>query len=158
MSINTVAFSRIINCWMWALRQNIARTKKIATWKASGPDGVQGYWVKNLKSMHRPLRKQLEQSLEEGTPGWMPKGRTILIQKDKKQGNAASNYRPITCLPILWKLLTGSLPKNYTNTYCQIQCCLKSRRAVGEKREAHMIGYVLIEWYKRRLSKGRKGL
>jgi len=57
--------------------------------------------------MHRPLRIYLEQCLEEGTPDWMTKGKTILIQKDKKQGNAANNYRPITCLPILWKLLTG---------------------------------------------------
>ena len=63
--------------------------------------------MKNFRSMHRPLRIYLEQCLEEGTPDWMTKGKTILIQKDKKQGNAANNYRPITCLPILWKLLTG---------------------------------------------------
>ena len=81
--------------------------KKIPNWKAPGPDGVQGFWVKNFRSMHKPLRKHLEQCLEVGTPNWMTKGRTILIQKDKKQGNAANNYRPITCLPILWKLLTG---------------------------------------------------
>ena len=37
----------------------------------------------------------------------MTLGRTSLIQKDKNKGNAASNYRPITCLPIMWKLLTG---------------------------------------------------
>ena len=81
--------------------------KKIPNWKAPGPDGVQGFWVKNFRSMHKPLRKHLEQCLEVGTPNWMTKGRTILIQKDKKQGNTANNYRPITCLPILWKLLTG---------------------------------------------------
>ena len=27
--------------------------------------------------------------------------------KDKSKGNVASNYRPLTCLPSLWKLLTG---------------------------------------------------
>ena len=27
--------------------------------------------------------------------------------KDKSKGNVASNYRPITCLPLIWKLLTG---------------------------------------------------
>ena len=38
---------------------------------------------------------------------WMTKGRTILMQKDKEKGKAASNYRPITYLPLVWKLLAG---------------------------------------------------
>ena len=29
------------------------------------------------------------------------------MQKDKEKGKPASNYRPITCLPLVWKLLTG---------------------------------------------------
>ena len=37
----------------------------------------------------------------------MTKGRTMLMQKDKEKGKAASNYRPITYLPLVWKLLTG---------------------------------------------------
>ena len=37
----------------------------------------------------------------------MTKGRTVLIQKDKSKGNETSNYRPITCLPLTWKLLAG---------------------------------------------------
>ena len=65
--------------------------RKIPNWKAPGPDGVQGYWVKNFRSMHEPLRKHLEQYLE-GAPNWMTKGRIILIQKDKKQGSASSNF------------------------------------------------------------------
>ena len=27
--------------------------------------------------------------------------------KDTSQGNVARNYRPITCQPLMWKLLTG---------------------------------------------------
>ncbi len=42
-------------------------------------------------------------------PKWMAKGRIALIQKDAKKGRVASNHRPITCLPLLWKLLTGIL-------------------------------------------------
>ena len=38
---------------------------------------------------------------------WMTKGRTILTQKDKEKDKAASKYRPIICLPLVWKLLTG---------------------------------------------------
>ena len=37
----------------------------------------------------------------------MVKGRAVLIQKDPAKGTVASNYRPIACLPIMWKLLTG---------------------------------------------------
>ena len=33
--------------------------------------------------------------------------RIVLIQKDPSKGTVASNYRPIACLPIMWKLLTG---------------------------------------------------
>ena len=29
-----------------------------------------------------------------------------MLQKDKSKGNVASNYRPIICLPLMWKLLT----------------------------------------------------
>ena len=36
---------------------------------------------------------------------WLTKGRTALIQKDKSKGNIASNYIPITCLSLMWKLL-----------------------------------------------------
>ena len=30
-----------------------------------------------------------------------------MLQKDESKGNVASNYRPITCLLLMWKLLTG---------------------------------------------------
>ena len=31
----------------------------------------------------------------------------LCYRKIKSKGNVASNYRPITCLPLIWKLLTG---------------------------------------------------
>ena len=30
-----------------------------------------------------------------------------MLQKDRGKGNVASNYRTITCLSLMWKLLTG---------------------------------------------------
>ena len=79
------------------------------TWKASGPDFVQGFWLKNFKSFQEGLRRNLQKCLENRNMlmMWMKKRRTILMQKDKEKGNAASNYRPITCLPLVWKLRTG---------------------------------------------------
>ena len=36
----------------------------------------------------------------------MVKGRTVLIQKDPAKVTVANKYRPIACLPLMWKLLT----------------------------------------------------
>ena len=48
----------------------------------------------------------------------MVTSRTVLIQKDPSKGNNASNYRPIACLPLLWKLLTGIFAqKAYKHLY-----------------------------------------
>ena len=35
------------------------------------------------------------------------RGRTVFIQKDTAKGAQSSNNRPIACLPMMWKLLTG---------------------------------------------------
>ena len=35
----------------------------------------------------------------------MTKGKTALIQKDPLKGAATNNYRPTTCLPMMWKIL-----------------------------------------------------
>ena len=40
---------------------------------------------------------------------WMTKGKTTLIQKDPIRGTAPNNYRPITCLPSIWKILTAQI-------------------------------------------------
>ena len=36
----------------------------------------------------------------------MLRGRNSLLQRDKRKGNVASNYRPIVCLLLMWELLT----------------------------------------------------
>ena len=54
------------------------------------------------------MRLQLNECLDSGfVPSWLTKLKTSLLQKDKNKGNVASNYRPITCLPLTWTLLTG---------------------------------------------------
>ena len=40
-------------------------------------------------------------------PSWLTKRRTALLQKDRSKGDIASNYRPVTFLPLMWKLLPG---------------------------------------------------
>ena len=80
----------------------------MANWKALGPDGLQGYWLKNLTSSRERIAAQLHDYLTTNqTPEWFTKGRTVLVLKDMEKGNIATNFRPITCLPLMWKLFTG---------------------------------------------------
>ena len=68
----------------------------------------QGFWLKNVSSLHERVRLQLKECLDSGfVPSWLTTGKTSLLQKDKSKVNVVSNHRPITCLPLMWKLLTG---------------------------------------------------
>ena len=77
-------------------------------WKSAGPDLVQEFWLKNFSSLHERVRLQLKECLDSVfVPSWLTRGKTSLLQKDKSKGNVASNYRPLTCLSLIWKLSTG---------------------------------------------------
>ena len=87
------------------VRKGIGR---MSNWKAPGPDMVRGFWFKKLTSLHLVLTSALKECVEQGdVPEWMVKGRTVLFQKDPAKGIDVQNYRPIACLPLMWKLLTG---------------------------------------------------
>ena len=84
--------------------------RKMPNWKIPGPDGVQGYWIKSLSNFHGNLTLQLNRCLQENNvPSWMVTGKTLLCAKELEKGNAVASFRPITCLLLLWKLLTGIL-------------------------------------------------
>ena len=81
---------------------------RMPNWKSPGPDLVQ--WLKSFSSLHERVRLQLKECLDSWfVPSWLTRGRTSLLQKDKSKDNVASNDRPITCLPLMWKLLTGGI-------------------------------------------------
>ena len=50
---------------------------------------------------------------------WMTFGRTVLCQTDQAKGNTVHNFRPITCLPLLWKVVIGI---NAENMYDFLEC------------------------------------
>ena len=87
------------------------QTRRIPNWKCPGPDGVQGYWLKNLTELHMRIASQLNDLLNRRAkiPNWMITGKTILCQKDPERGSAGDDCRLITCLPLMWKLLTGMI-------------------------------------------------
>ena len=90
--------------------------KKILKWKAPGPDDVHGYWLNNFRALHQRMAEQLQHCINNHqAPEWMTAGRIALVQKDKSKGNVASNYRPNTCLPVMWKLLTDIISERLYN-------------------------------------------
>ena len=64
---------------------------------------------KKLRRLYGRNAEQLSSILnkEEELPEWITFGRTILCLKDHSMGNAVNKFRPIYCLPLVWKLMTG---------------------------------------------------
>ena len=66
--------------------------KKLPNWKSPGPDGIQGYWVKNFTSIQPILTAMLNDCLiSNNIPAWLTKGTTFLIMKDPSKGGAVTN-------------------------------------------------------------------
>ena len=68
-------------------------------------------------------------------PEWMTKGKTTSIQEDSSNGTVPNNYTPITCLPMMWDILTAQVREEiyYSVTSRglfpeeQKGCCKRSR-------------------------------
>ena len=72
-------------------------------------------------------------------PDWMTKGKTILIQKDPSKGTDPNNYRCITFLPMMWKILTAQIREGvyYSLTSRELfpdeqKWCRKGSKATAE--------------------------
>ena len=116
--------------------------KKFPNWKSPGPDGVQGYWLKKLTALHERIAKQMDNIISntEDIPKWMTVGKTVLFQKDPSKGNAVDNYRPISCLPLIWRLMTGAIAESIYNFLdvndklpVEQKGCWKKRRGIKDQ-------------------------
>ena len=90
------------------------QSRKIPNWKAPGRDGVQGFWINKLTNLHERTAFQLNKILNgnKQLPDLVTHGRTVLYQKDRTKGNAVDNYQPISCLLLMWKLLTSIISED----------------------------------------------
>ena len=88
--------------------------RKVPNWKAPGKDVVWGHWLENLTSLEPRIVGQLNHILDRKRPlpDWMTFGKTMLSQKDPATGNVVDKYRSISCLPLMYKLMTGMLAHN----------------------------------------------
>ena len=77
-------------------------------WKSPVPDLVQVFFWNTFTCLYERVRLQIKECSGSGfVPSGMTKGRISLLPKDKNNGHVASNYRPITWLALIWKLLRG---------------------------------------------------
>ena len=92
--------------------------KRTPSWKAPGPDMVSGYMLKNLKMTEKlyPIIKDIISGKKEMKYKNAFKGITKLIYKkgDKKDPR---NYRPITCLSVITKLITTIISQRFQQIY-----------------------------------------
>ena len=92
-------------------------TLKKSNWKTPGHDKIHGFWFKKFTSIHDRLALEKNRCLQGAhVSEWIMKGKTILIQKDPLLGTAPNNYRTITCLQMMWKILTAQIREEIYNS------------------------------------------
>ena len=86
--------------------------QRVKNWKAPGPDELLGCWIKTFISCHNRMAAQLQLCFEMNEiPNWLTTGKTVLISKDREKRNDVTNFRPITCVRLMWKIFTRLLSK-----------------------------------------------
>jgi hypothetical protein len=76
-------------------------------WTAPGIDQIANFWLKQLTETHKHMVALYDKLIEEDqTQEWLMAGVTFLIPKNGNTENP-KNYRPVTCLPTIYKLMTS---------------------------------------------------
>ena len=135
-------------------------------WKGERPDKIQGFRLKSFKDVHEALATVLNECIREGdVPGRLVEGRTSLVMKDSKKGTKVARYRPIDCLNLIRKLLTGiSSDKIYdhleerrllpeqqnrrsTCNRCVLQNCTKRKTNLSMAWVVYKVYNMVLHWW-----------
>ncbi|CAK1584548.1 unnamed protein product [Parnassius mnemosyne] len=83
--------------------------RRAPNWKSPGLDRLHHYWLKWFMVCHAVLARQFQDALDQKSlPSLFTTGITHLVPKDRDSTDP-SKYRPITCLPTIYKTLTSIL-------------------------------------------------
>ncbi|KAK6056551.1 hypothetical protein COOONC_05941 [Cooperia oncophora] len=83
---------------------------KMKPWKATGPDGIQGFWWKKIPEAKKRLVAWCQEALCKPRiiPRWLCRGKIVLIPKGNSEARGPGDYRPIACLNTCYKVLVRS--------------------------------------------------
>lgn len=83
--------------------------QKTLSWKAPGSDKIHNFWYKHFKTTHAILAQCFTEIIKQPhkMPQFMTRGTTYLIPKTEIPSASPDKYRPITCLPTIYKILTS---------------------------------------------------
>ncbi|CAK1602645.1 unnamed protein product [Parnassius mnemosyne] len=88
--------------------------RRAPNWKSPGLDGLHHSWLKGFVVCHAVLARQFQEALDQKSlPSLFTTGITHLVPKDRDTIDP-SKYRPITCLPTIYKTLTSILSARIT--------------------------------------------
>ena len=82
--------------------------RKTSNWKSPGIGNVPNFWLKNCETLHEDIAQCYNKMVKEPNENllWLTQGVTYLLPKAQETNNP-KNYRPITCLPTSYNVLTS---------------------------------------------------
>ncbi|CAH2105270.1 unnamed protein product [Euphydryas editha] len=85
--------------------------KRMHNWKAPGSDNLHAYWYKKFTRTHPHIHNHLNTFIQspDTMPTFITQGITYMLPKDNHDTQNPAKYRPITCLQIFYKILTGCI-------------------------------------------------
>ncbi|XP_060802889.1 uncharacterized protein LOC132902324 [Amyelois transitella] len=94
---------------------------KTHNWKAPGSDKIHNYWFKRFHSTHSFLLEHINKFIQSPhtMPSFVTIGTTYMLPKNLNDTRNPANYRPITCLQNIYKIITSCISNliyNHTAT------------------------------------------
>jgi hypothetical protein len=99
--------------WSPIYAKDVAKALRTTlNWKAPRRDQTANFWLKQLTTTHKRTAALFNKLIDEDQiPEWLTAGVTFLIPTTENTENS-KNYRPVTCLPTICKLITSIISRH----------------------------------------------
>jgi hypothetical protein len=104
--------------------------RKTLNWKFRGRNQIPNFWLKQLTGTHKHIAAIFNKLIEEDPVlEWLMIGETFLTPKNENTENP-KNYRPVTCLPTIYKLIT-SIISSHMQEYVDVENLIPKEQKGG---------------------------